>query len=373
MSSNNRVNKILHWIAIVLLWALVAIYLFIALDMSLRHRAESRVANLDIRIIDSTANGHLVSSATVREWITRSGIPIVGEPTSKVNLRAVEELIRRNGFIATVAAYTTYSGDVAIDISQRSPSVRILVDGYNGYADSEGYVFPAPRSSSLYMPVVTGSYRPPYPSDYSGDIRVIIDEQIEASKMRVRELERTKYPHFERELEIQDSIKNVGRMFISQKFFESDELFKQRVVALRRKKADLRRKYRYRMRLVEEQIAAITAEQHREELLQKKLQKNYEDYIKLINFVDWIEDDSFWRSEVVQIEAETTPAGELEVELIPRSGGFVIQFGSVGTREQNEEKFERLEVFYNKGLGALGWDTYRTISVKYSGQVVCAK
>ena len=101
--------------------------------------------------------------------------------------------------------------------------------------------------------------------------------------------------------------------------------------------------------------------------------KRYEDFTKLINFVKYIEDDSFWGAEIVQIEASTMSSGDLELKLIPRTGSHTVLFGEVGDSEQNEEKLERLYSFYQNGLRNLGWDSFRTISVKYKGQVVCSK
>lgn len=371
--NEGRVNRWLHWIAIGVLWVLVVVYIALAADISHRHISESKVLSLNIKIVDSTADGHLVSSATVREWVARSGIRTVGASCSDVDLGALERLICENGFISSAAAYIDYWGDITIEVHERHPSVRLLFDGYNGYADGDGYVFPAPRSSSLYLPVITGSYQPPHGADYSGDIWDITEAKIEASKGRVVELERQKYPHFKQQLAIRDSLKRVRQMRVRQRLSESDEEFYERVVAKRREKAALRRKYHYWRGLVDEKIDKITQEQYREEALQKKLRKNYEDYIKLINFVGWIQSDAFWRSEIVQIDVRTTQAGELEVDMIPRSGDFVILFGHVGTEEQNEEKLSRLEEFYHKGFGALGWEAYSTVSVKYKGQVVCTK
>lgn len=38
-----------------------------------------------------------------------------------------------------------------------------------------------------------------------------------------------------------------------------------------------------------------------------------------------------------------------------------------------DEKLERLLSFYENGLRNIGWESFRTISVKYKGQVVCTK
>ena len=92
--------------------------------------------------------------------------------------------------------------------------------------------------------------------------------------------------------------------------------------------------------------------------------------MKLLTFVKIVEDDGFWRAEVVQIAARTTPSGALEVELTPRSGRFTILFGRL---DDIGGKFDKLLRFYRSGLSSIGWDEYRTIDVRYRNQVVCKK
>ena len=54
----------------------------------------------------------------------------------------------------------------------------------------------------------------------------------------------------------------------------------------------------------------------------------------------------------------------------PKLGNHVVQVGSV---DELEEKFDNLMAFYTRGLPQAGWETYKQVSVKYHGQVVCTK
>ena len=98
------------------------------------------------------------------------------------------------------------------------------------------------------------------------------------------------------------------------------------------------------------------------------MEKKYEDFSKLLTFVEQLESDDFWGSEVVEIIAQTTPSGALELQLVPRSGRFTIAFGRI---ERVEEKFEKLERFYQDGLSLVGWDRFRVVDIRFSNQVVC--
>jgi cell division protein FtsQ len=54
----------------------------------------------------------------------------------------------------------------------------------------------------------------------------------------------------------------------------------------------------------------------------------------------------------------------------PKLGNHVVQ---VGSADNLEEKFNNLMALYTRGLPQAGWETYKQVSVKYRGQVVCTK
>ena len=333
-------SRYLRYTLLTLLWVAVAAYIVFAASAVRRVRRTGTVGKLEIEVVDSSSQGHLVSAAMVRQWISHAGIKTLGTAVDAVDLTGIERLIARNGFVDKTVAYVSYGGTLHIEISQRKPLVRLLTDGMNAYVTADGYVFAAPRASSLYVPVVTGSYRPPFPASYVGSVREHIDLRLGEIDERIAELEREKYPLYRREME---NDRNISA---------------------------LRRTYRYRAGVIREEIERIAGLQEAERRKQKKLEKSYEDFMKLLTFVETVEDDDFWRSEVVQITAKTTPSGALEVELTPRSGRFAVLFGRL---EDVERKFDKLLRFYRSGLSSIGWSEYRTIDIRYNDQVVCKK
>lgn len=205
--------------------------------------------------------------------IAHSGIKTKGTAVDKVPLTQIEEMIARNGFVERVDAYVTYDGVLHVDISQRRPLVRLLVDGVDSYVTAEGYVFAAPRASSLYVPVVTGSYRPPFPAGYAGSVRAHIDTESAKVDKRIAELEREKYPLYRRELQNDRNLSALRRMRVKKQWWrlESSAEFDKRVGELRRHKVEMRRKYRYEARMIQEGIDRIARQQEAERLKQKKV------------------------------------------------------------------------------------------------------
>lgn len=56
--------------------------------------------------------------------------------------------------------------------------------------------------------------------------------------------------------------------------------------------------------------------------------------------------------------------------LVPKLGSHVVQ---VGSADNLESKFSNLMAFYTRGMPQVGWETYKQVSVKYKGQVVCTR
>lgn len=363
-------SRPLRYSLLALLWLLVVGYLVFAAVSSRRARAARVVERIEIEVVDSTSRGHLVASARVREWIEQSGIPTIGTAVDRVDLSGIEQAIVRNGFVMEAVAYVDYSGVLRVSIRQREPLLRLLVEGRDCYVTAGGYVFAAPRSSSLYVPVVTGSYALPFPKEYAGSVRDYIDSEIARIGERIVELEKEKYPFFRREIENDRRLAELRRRRIKRGWFESARDFERRVAALRQEKALLRRNYRYEARVVAREIERLSRRQEQERDRQKKLEKSYEDFAKLLTFVESVENDALWRSEVVQIVARTTPGGALEVDLVPRSGRHLVRFGRL---EDTDRKFDKLLRFYRGGLSRIGWEEYRTIDLRYKDQVVCRK
>ena len=342
--------KYLKYTLLALLWGGVAAYLLYAGGKVRRHCAEQPVTRIEVEVVDSTSQLRLVSEATVRGWLARSGIKTVGEKIGAVRLDALERLIARNGFVADARVTVSYSGVLHVAVWQRTPLMRLLIDGYNSY--------------------VTGTYRPPFPASYVGYAADYRREQMQQIDDKIAELEREKYPLYRRELKNDENIRSLRRMLIKKRWFESSESFGERVRELRKHKEQLRRKYRYEAQVIQSAIDKISEKQEAERRRQKILAKRYEDFSKLTTFVKWMENDDFWRSEIVQITARTTESGAIDLELTPRSGNYTILFGRLDDAEQ---KLDKLLRFYREGLGKAGWDRYRTINVKYAGQVVCTE
>lgn len=85
----------------------------------------------------------------------------------------------------------------------------------------------------------------------------------------------------------------------------------------------------------------------------------------LYYLTQFIRSDDFWNSMIEQVYVKNG-----EFILIPKIGKQKIQFGKF---EKIENKFRRLRKFYEEGMSRVGWRKYRTIDVRFDGQVVGRK
>ena len=83
-------------------------------------------------------------------------------------------------------------------------------------------------------------------------------------------------------------------------------------------------------------------------------------------FCTYVSGHPFWSEQLVQLYVNRRG----EYELIPRVGAHQILLGSM---DQWERKLKNLELLYDQGLSIYGWNSYGTINLKYTNQVICTK
>jgi cell division protein FtsQ len=86
----------------------------------------------------------------------------------------------------------------------------------------------------------------------------------------------------------------------------------------------------------------------------------------LYELVQYIRGDQLLSALVDQIEIDRRG----EINLITRTTGHKVIFGDISDKEM---KFRTLEEFYKQVPEEAGWNRYKSISLKFSGQVVCKR
>ena len=138
------------------IWIITLLYLVLVVGF-VGNRYENQLCNtIDVSIEDSLSTGFLIRNDII-ELLERNHVGYLGVPLSKIKLEAIEDIILRNQIVRECKAYTGVNGTLHIDISQRTPYVRIIEQNGKGYyLDPEGNVLNlSPRCSPLVL-VVNG-------------------------------------------------------------------------------------------------------------------------------------------------------------------------------------------------------------------------
>ncbi len=429
--------KVVKIVAISAVWLLFGALLISLAVRSREYREQLVVRSLTLEIhgdesplIDGDARFE-VNEQSLLNTLKHAKIEIVGKRASSLNISFIESTLEGGGFVERAECYINREGDMTIEVWRRRAALRLMVDNYNCYLTDDGILFEAPKGSPILTHLVTGSYKPLFPSNYRGSIDSYVEDQIEQLDRVIESIEVERYPILKRQRENNDDRSEVQKRFINRRLLESEDEFDVRVMELRESNHKLRTLYADRARNIKSELESIDNRINRERVKQKKLRKKCEDLYNLLIFVEVLNSDPFWRSEVVRIELHEGSNSDMRVELIVRSGSFRVIFGSLdavsnyswGSGELNwkeiydderlwddiysvnqssrytfmgnvqmsrrrgverirsesreavesiaHERLERLRNLYDNALVRVGWDRYREINVEFKSQVVC--
>lgn len=94
--------------------------------------------------------------------------------------------------------------------------------------------------------------------------------------------------------------------------------------------------------------------------------KEQEWFDKIMKVVNHIEKDKRWKGKIVQIHVDN----KKDLVIVPREGNELFIFGQP---EDITDKFDKMEKYYRNIVPAKGEDFYKTIDLRFEGQIVCRK
>lgn len=87
---------------------------------------------------------------------------------------------------------------------------------------------------------------------------------------------------------------------------------------------------------------------------------------QVFKIASYVDKHPFYKALIEQIFVKA----DNELILVPKIGSHIIVFGDAN---KMEIKFKKLLAFYREGLSRIGWNTYRSIDLRFDGQVICKK
>ena len=345
--------------------ALIALYIYYASKFAQEHRDNQRVERVEITLNNGSDRLQFTTPDEVRKQLSEGGLELEGVLVDSVDAVGVERFLLQNSYVKDAEVYVTYFGDAHIEIQQHVPVMRLLCGGYNCYVTAEGVVFGSPKGASCLTQVVTGNYRPLFPLDYEGVVSEYHNSllQKEAAKIAAIRDELTSANEACKEC---DKRKSRLRKQRRRKSSENKSEYRQRLVGLEKDIVACTREYDE----LKAQRTKIQQKLQRAEQAKERLQAQCNDFMNLISFVAKVKGNSHWSSEVTQVEASTTSTGEISLRLVPRSGDFTIEFGTLA---DSDAKLSKLQKFYDKALSHIGRGYYKMIDARFDKQIICTK
>lgn len=135
-------KKVLH----IALWSLSVVVIFISLGFSIKQNQQLKCADVRVNITDSIQE-QFIRSNDIEQWVRRNYRGVFGQPLHSVDLRKIEDGLRKLQSVENVAVYTNVYdngvksfGSLVVKIKQREPVFRVVGAGHAFYMDKLGKV-----------------------------------------------------------------------------------------------------------------------------------------------------------------------------------------------------------------------------------------
>ena len=149
---NIMVKRIL--LSIVLL--LVIAYLVVAVT-AFNRKPTSQVCQDVELVIKDTVYAGFITKKEVATLLEKKGISPIGKDLERVRTKTLERELAKHPLIDQVECYKTPSGKLCIEVTQRTPILRVMsANGENYYLDNKGTVMPPDAKCVAHLAIVTG-------------------------------------------------------------------------------------------------------------------------------------------------------------------------------------------------------------------------
>ena len=113
--------------------------------------------------IDHSNDDYFVEEEDIHAMLHRKGDTIIGQRLNEINTGMLEKILRRNPHVEKAEVFSSIDGEVKIDVTQRSPILRIIGAVHDGYyIDKNGVFMPICDKYAARVPIANGYIYEPY-------------------------------------------------------------------------------------------------------------------------------------------------------------------------------------------------------------------
>jgi cell division protein FtsQ len=121
-----------------------------------------RISSVNIRIVDSSKN-QFIKTHDIEKILETNNFNPIGNGLSGLNLEKVEKTLKSRQIVKDAEIFITEPGTVQVEISQKTPFVRIFNrTGQGYYLDRKGNIIPLGTGFSPFVIVASGYISEPF-------------------------------------------------------------------------------------------------------------------------------------------------------------------------------------------------------------------
>lgn len=144
--------KVLKIISILLLPAYLVVTYMYAQDKY----DEEVCKDITVKLLNPKEEQYLTEN-DIKEIITESNLVPTGEKLKNINLKTIENTLQNNPIIKNNECYKTPSGNIVIELEQRTPAYRVITPTETYYIDNDRKKMPVVEKVVSYIPIATGN------------------------------------------------------------------------------------------------------------------------------------------------------------------------------------------------------------------------
>lgn len=147
----------------IFLWFLFTASFFVMVGFVEVEQKKVICKGLDISFEQADENSFLTKSEITNTVYQLMGDSACGKPMKEISISLIKQRLEENEYISRAIVFATVDGWIRINISQRTPIIRVQnIRGENFYLSDDGRMIPVSFQYSARVPICTGFISEPY-------------------------------------------------------------------------------------------------------------------------------------------------------------------------------------------------------------------
>jgi len=152
-------------------WIVLVAGASVLLGFARSKRNNTPCKSVDI-LISQKGTDLFITPDEIRALIVKDQGVVEGKTMNKINLLAIEQMLKDNPYITKAQVYATLDGDIKIKVAQKNPIARIVNENDESYyIDSAGYFMPLTDNATPRVLIVNGQINDSYSLNYKNNAK----------------------------------------------------------------------------------------------------------------------------------------------------------------------------------------------------------